>query len=164
MTTHAINTPAGPLAAGEQAPDFVVIDHKGDTVRLSDFQGKRAVVLFFYPKDDSPSCRREACSFRDQYAAFQDAGAEVIGINGDSAKSHQAFAEKRSLSYRLLTDIGGKVRKLYGVPALLGLFTHRVTFVIDRDGVIRHVVNSQAGSQRHVSEALATVKRISAGE
>jgi len=148
----------GLLEAGQAAPDFELKDHNGNTIKLSALRGK-TVVLFFYPKDDSPSCTREACSFRDQYADFQDADAVILGINGESSGAHNAFAGRQSLNYPLLTDTGNAVQKAYGVPAILGLFTGRVTFVIDRDGIVQHVVND-AGSQRHVREALETVKRL----
>ncbi len=160
MTLGAQNAP-GPLSVGQPAPDFILQDHNEETVTLSDFRGRSSVVLFFYPKDDSPSCRREACSFRDQYAVFREAGAVILGINGEGAKSHRAFASLRALPFPLLTDKGGSVRKRYGVPVFLGLFTNRVTFVIDQEGIIRHVVNSQAGSRKHVAEALETVKKLS---
>jgi len=150
----------GKLEVGQPAPDFSLNDHNGKSVKLSALRGK-IVVLFFYPKDDSPSCTREACSFRDQYADFRDAGAEVLGVNGESSGTHSAFAGRQSLNYSLLTDTGNAVQKAYGVPAMLGLFTSRVTFVIDREGIVRHIV-SDPGSQRHVREALETVKRLAA--
>jgi peroxiredoxin Q/BCP len=117
-------------------------------------------VLYFYPKDDTPGCTAEACAFRDQYEVFRDAGAEVIGISSDSAKSHQAFAARHSLPFVLLSDPAGKVRGQFGVGKTLGLFPGRVTFVMDRDGIVRHAFDSQLMATRHVSEALDVVKQL----
>ena len=146
------------LAAGDRAPDFALPDRTGRTIRLSDYRGKKAVVLYFYPKDDTPGCTKEACAFRDQYQDLQDAGAEVIGVSSDSADSHAKFASKYSLPFVLVADPGGAVRKQYGVPATLGLLPGRVTFVIDPDGVIRHVFNSQFQATRHVAEAVEALR------
>jgi peroxiredoxin Q/BCP len=146
------------VKAGERAPDFALADANGREVRLADLLG-RPVVLYFYPKDDTPGCTREACSFRDQYQDFRDAGAEVIGVSSDSSESHRRFAERHRLPFTLLADPGGRVRKLYGIPATLGLLPGRVTFVIDAEGVVRHVFNSQLAPTRHVEEALEVVRR-----
>jgi len=118
------------------------------------------VVLYFYPKDDTPGCTKEACSFRDQYQDFQDAGAEVIGVSSDAEASHEKFAAKHRLPFVLLADRSGVVRKQYGVPATLGLLPGRVTFVIDRQGIVRHVFNSQLQATRHVEEAIAALRAL----
>jgi len=149
------------VAVGQKAPEFDLCDAQGKRVRLADFRGKRSVVLYFYPKDDTPGCTKEACSFRDSYEAFKEAGAEVIGVSSDSEASHGKFATKYKLPFTLVSDADGAVRKRYGVPATLGLLPGRVTFVIDRDGVVRHVFNSQLQATRHVEEALQTLKRLS---
>jgi peroxiredoxin Q/BCP len=146
------------LAPGDRAPEFSLPDANGRSVRLADFRGKRAVVLYFYPKDDTPGCTKEACGFRDSYEEFTAAGAEVIGVSSDSGASHQGFARKHKLPFTLLSDRDGTVRKQYGVPATLGLLPGRVTFVIDRAGVVRHVFNSQLAATRHVAEALAALR------
>jgi peroxiredoxin Q/BCP len=146
------------VAVGDRAPDFSLPDASGRTVSLSAFQGQKAVVLYFYPKDDTPGCTKEACSFRDSYEDFTAAGAEVIGVSSDSGDSHQRFAKKYQLPFTLLSDEGALVRKKYGVPATLGLLPGRVTFVIDREGVVRHVFNSQLAATRHVTEALALIQ------
>jgi thioredoxin-dependent peroxiredoxin len=146
------------IAAGDEAPDFALPDARGETVRLSDFRGRKPVVLYFYPKDDTPGCTKEACAFRDAYEDFGAAGAEVIGVSADDAAAHQRFAEKHRLPFRLLSDRDGAVRKRYGVPATLGLLPGRVTFVIDREGRVRHVFNSQLQAERHVREALAALQ------
>jgi peroxiredoxin Q/BCP len=148
------------IDVGQKAPDFDLSDAQGKRVRLADFRGKRSVVLYFYPKDDTPGCTKEACSFRDSYEAFKEAGAEVIGVSSDSEASHGKFATKYKLPFTLVSDADGAVRKRYGVPATLGLLPGRVTFVIDRDGVVRHVFNSQLQATRHVEEALQTLKRL----
>ena len=148
------------VRVGDQAPDFVLPDRTGKMVRLSDFRGRKAVVLYFYPKDDTPGCTKESCAFRDSYEEFSDAGAEVIGVSSDSAESHGKFAAKHRLPFTLLSDQGGQVRARYGVPATLGLLPGRVTFVIDRDGVVRHVFNSQFQATQHVTEALEALRRL----
>jgi peroxiredoxin Q/BCP len=148
------------VKVGEQAPDFVLPDRTGKQVRLSEFRGRKAVVLYFYPKDDTPGCTKESCAFRDSYEDFQDAGAEVIGVSSDSTESHGRFAAKHRLPFTLLADQGGQVRARYGVPATLGLLPGRVTFVIDRDGIVRHVFNSQFQATQHVAESLEALRRL----
>ena len=147
------------VKAGDKAPDFELKDQRGKSVHLGDFRGKKAVVLYFYPKDDTPGCTKEACAFRDQYEDFKDAGAEVIGVSSDSEEKHAKFVEKYHLPFTLVADRGGAVRKEYGVPATLGLLPGRVTFVMDRDGVVRHVFNSQFQATQHVTEALQTLRQ-----
>jgi len=147
------------IEAGQPAPDFDLPDAEGKRIRLADFRGKKAVVLYFYPKDDTPGCTKEACSFRDSYEDFQDAGAEVIGVSSDSATSHAKFAKRYKLPFTLLSDAKGEVRKKYGVPSTMGLMPGRVTYVIDKRGVVRHVFNSQLQATRHVSEALAALEK-----
>ena len=148
------------IKVGDTAPDFSLPDRTGKTVRLSDFRGKKAVVLYFYPKDDTPGCTKEACSFRDQYQDFADVGAEVIGVSSDSPESHGKFVDKFKLPFVLVADSGGDVRKRYGVPATLGLLPGRVTFVIDKQGVVRHVFNSQLQATKHVDEAKAALQAM----
>lgn len=142
---------------GKKAPAFTLKDAAGEKVSLGDFAGKN-LVLYFYPKDDTPGCTKEACSFRDHYQDFVDAGAEVVGVSSDDGASHERFSKKYDLPFTLLSDEAGAVRKLYGVPATLGLLPGRVTFVIDREGVVRHVFNSQLAATRHVEEALRTLR------
>ena len=148
------------IGVGQPAPDFALPDRSGRTVRLGDYRGRKAVVLYFYPKDDTPGCTKEACSFRDQYQDFQDAGAEVIGVSSDAEASHEKFAAKYRLPFVLLADKGGAVRRQYGVPATLGLLPGRVTFVIDKQGIVRHVFNSQFQATRHVQEAIAALRAM----
>ena len=149
---------------GERAPDFSLPDAEGRSFRLSERRGKTPVVLYFYPKDDTPGCTKEACGFRDQYEDFVRLGAEVVGVSSDSSASHQRFAAKHRLPLTLLADEGGTVRRLYGVPANLGgLIPGRVTFVIDREGVVRHVLNAQLDAKRHIEESLANLEAQAAG-
>jgi peroxiredoxin Q/BCP len=148
----------GKIAVGDMAPDFELKDKDGNVVRLSDFRGKQSVVLYFYPKDDTPGCTAQACSFRDSYEDFKAAGAEVIGISSDSGRSHNKFAEHHRLPFVLLSDIIGKVRKAYGAYDLLGLIPGRVTFVIDKEGRVIHKFDSQLNPTKHIAEALAKLK------
>jgi peroxiredoxin Q/BCP len=145
------------IQSGDEAPDFTLPDADGKLVRLSDRRG-RAVVLYFYPKDETPGCTLEACAFRDQYEDFVDAGADVIGVSSDSSASHRTFAKRHRLPFTLLADEKGAVRKRYGVPSTFGLMPGRVTFVIDADGIVRHVFNSQLAVTRHVTEALDALR------
>ena len=149
----------GGVQVGDQAPDLALPDRSGKTVRLSELRGK-PVVLYFYPKDDTPGCTKESCTFRDQYQDFQDAGAEVIGVSSDSPESHEKFATKYRLPFVLLSDRGGAVRKLYGVPSTLGVLPGRVTYVIDGQGTVRHIFNSQLQAAQHVEEALKALRDI----
>jgi len=148
------------VTVGDKAPDFRLLDQNGNEVCLADFLGKKAVVLYFYPKDETPGCTKEACGFRDSYEEFVKAGAEVIGISGDSAARHKAFAESHRLPFRLLADEGSGVRKAYGAPATLWILPGRVTYVIDKSGVVRHVFASQFQATRHVDEALSVVHTL----
>jgi len=150
------------LKVGDQAPDFTLPTSGGKEVRLSDLYGKKTVVVFFYPKDDTPGCTVEACSFRDSYDAFAEAGAEVVGISSDTVDSHDRFASKHGLPMTLLSDRDGKVRQLFGVKSTLGILPGRATFVIDRLGVVRHVFVSQLRAGAHVGEALTVVKGLTA--
>jgi peroxiredoxin Q/BCP len=145
------------LKLGAIAPDFELPDASGNPLRLSSYRGKNAVVVYFYPEDDTGVCTKQACTFRDDFAKFQGAGAVILGISDDSSASHAAFTSKYSLPFPLLSDKGGRVRKLYGVSRKFGVLPGRVTFVIDREGVVRHVYSALFESDKHVSEALAAV-------
>ena len=151
------------LQIGDNAPDFTLPKANGEPVSLSDFRGRADVVLFFYPKDYSPACTVEACSFRDRYEVFRDAGAEVIGVSADSVTSHERFATQFRLPFLLLTDKGGIVRKRYGITKTFGLFPGRRTYLIDRQGIIRHIFSSQFLPTKHVTEALSVLKTLPGG-
>jgi len=148
------------LAKGDKAPDFALLDQNGTKVSLSDFAGKQSVVVYFYPKDDTPGCTKESCAFRDQFEAFTDAAAIVIGISSDSVGSHKKFVEKYNLPFTLLADAGGSVRKAFRVPASLGVLPGRVTYVIDKEGVIQHAFSSQMNPLKHIDESLSVLKTL----
>jgi thioredoxin-dependent peroxiredoxin len=145
------------VKVGSVAPDFTLPSQAGEMVSLEEYFGRKPVVLFFYPKDDSPGCTREVCAFREYFEEFGELDAEVIGISSDSVESHRSFAVKHELSFTLLSDEGGNIRRLYGVPKTFSLFPGRVTYVIDREGVVRHVFASQLSVGRHVQEALTAL-------
>ena len=150
------------IKVGDKAPDFTLPAQSGEPVRLQDRLGERVVVLYFYPKDNTSGCTAEACAFRDSHEAFTDAGAEVIGVSSDSADKHAGFADRHKLPFTLLADQGGRVRKAYGVPGVLGLIPGRVTYVIDRTGTVRHIFNSMTNIGQHVSDALEVVRQLQA--
>lgn len=151
------------VKVGDNAPEFTLKSGDGKSVSLSEFRGKKSVVLFFYPKDETSVCTKEACAFRDQFQVFKDLGAEVIGVSSDSEQSHKGFAEHYKLPYILLSDDGGQLRKTYGVPATMGIIPGRVTYVIDKNGIVKHVFNSQMEGEKHVTEAIATLKKMTSG-
>ena len=148
------------IGVGDLAPDFTLRSQSGDQVNLKQLLDRSVVVLYFYPKDNTPGCTAEAKAFRDGHQAFRELGAEVIGVSSDTVDSHRDFASKCDLPFTILSDEGGKVRKLYGVPSTLGLLPGRVTYVIDSMGVVRHVFNSQTSPARHVDEAVKVLKVI----
>ena len=149
---------------GDKAPGFTLESQTGENVTLSDFLGKKNVVLYFYPKDETPGCTREACTFRDSYELFTDLGAEVIGVSADTVDSHKAFAEHHNLPFTLLSDLDNNVRKLYGATSTLGFIPGRVTFIIDKKGVVRHLFSSQLQPEKHVEEAKEVLKKINEEE
>jgi len=149
------------IKVGDMAPDFTLPAQDGGNVSLHDYAGEKALVLYFYPKDNTPGCTKEACSFRDAYEDFKKAGAEVLGVSSDSEKSHQGFAGEYKLPFKLLADKDGKLRKAYGVPSTGGVLPGRVTYVIDKTGVVRLIFNSQLDSNKHVTEALTVIKHFS---
>jgi peroxiredoxin Q/BCP len=148
------------LNIGDRAPDFRLEDGSGESVSLSDFWGKTVVILFFYPKDNSRICTREACGFRDSYELFKELGSEVIGISSDSSPSHAEFASRHRLPFILLSDTDGVVRKRFGISKTFGLLPGRTTFILDKKGIIRHVFSSQIRAQKHVDEAIQIVQAI----
>ncbi len=147
------------LTVGDRAPQFQAVLQDGSTFNLADLLGKKIVVLFFYPKDHTPVCTKEACAFRDSYERFVAAGAEVIGVSSDSQASHRSFAEKHRLPFPIISDHDRSLRKLFGVPNPLGFIPGRVTYVIDREGVIRMVFSAIFASDDHVEKALEAVQK-----
>jgi peroxiredoxin Q/BCP len=145
------------IQVGDRAPAFSAPLQDGGTFDSAALLGKRWLVLFFYPKDNTPVCTKEACAFRDSYEKFVAAGAEVVGVSSDSAASHARFAERHRLPFPIVADTDRRVRKLFGVPNPLGVIPGRVTYVIDRDGIVRLVYAALFASDKHVAQALAAV-------
>lgn len=149
------------MAPMETLPDLTLQGPDGP-VRLHDLLGANTLVLYFYPRDETPGCTAQACSFRDSYEAFTDAGATVVGISSDPPASHQAFAAKHRLPFLLLSDPDEAARRAFGVKSTLGLLPGRETFVIDPQGAIRYRFSSQLRATEHVKRALEQVKRLRA--
>lgn len=147
------------LAPGDQMPD-VTLPGPGGPVRLWDLLGDKVLVVYFYPKDETPGCTAEACRFRDEYESFVEAGAEVVGISGDSPSSHEGFRAKHQLPFVLLSDVEGEARCAFGVRSTFGLLPGRATFVIDRSGTVRHVFESQLRVHEHVKRAQQLVRAL----
>eukprot|EP00741_Cyanophora_paradoxa_P020151 tig00000219_g19452.t1 len=149
------------VKVGERAPLFSGMDQTGNVVSLQDFLGRKTVVLFFYPKDETPGCTKEACGFRDSSSSFAAVDAQVIGISSDSVKSHQAFASKFGLNYPLIADNKGSIRSSFKVPnGMMGMVDGRVTYVIDSTGVVRLVFDSLTGYNDHVAKALECARQF----
>ncbi|MCL4144362.1 UNVERIFIED_CONTAM: hypothetical protein GTU68_039590 [Idotea baltica] len=149
------------LQVGDEAPNFELLNQDGDEVELMSYRGKKHVVLYFYPKDETPGCTKEACGFRDSYELFVAAGAEVIGVSADSIDSHKLFALNRRLPFQLLSDLKNTTRKKYGVSgSWMGLIPGRETFVIDKDGMIRHRFSSQFQIDQHIQDSLSILENL----
>ena len=149
------------IEVGDSIPTFSLKDQNGNQFDISTVVGKKKLVIYFYPKDDSPGCTKEACYFRDQFDVFNQADALIIGISGQSVESHSKFAEKYRLNYTLLSDEGDKIRKLIGVPTnLFGLLPGRVTYIINKEGKVVYIFNSQIKAAEHVDEALKILKEL----
>ncbi|KAL4589377.1 hypothetical protein LXL04_002283 [Taraxacum kok-saghyz] len=148
------------VTKGSVAPSFTLKDQDGKTVSLSKFKGK-PVVVYFYPADETPGCTKQACAFRDSYEKFKKAGAQVVGISGDDAESHKAFAKKYRLPFTLLSDEGNKVRKDWGVPSdLFGTLPGRQTYVLDKNGVVQLIYNNQFQPEKHIDETLKLLQSL----
>jgi len=148
------------LNIGDKIPSFSLTDSHGNAYKHDKFIGEKVVVIYFYPKNFTPGCTKEACDFRDSYEQFKDLGAEVIGISSDSEKSHQNFKKKYNLHYTFLSDSSGETRKKFGVKNhLLGLIPGRETFVFDKKGMLRLKFNS-LNAKHHMEKALEAVKKI----
>jgi peroxiredoxin Q/BCP len=150
------------LGVGDRAPLVSLADQNG-IARRSDQLAGQWLVLFFYPKDDTPGCTAEACAFRDGYGEFQALGAEVWGVSGDDAGSHLRFAARHQLPFPLLVDRDNALRRAFGVPSVLGLLPGRVTYLIDPEGVVRHSFNNLLDGAAHRRDALAVLRRLQAG-
>ena len=152
-----------PIASGDRAPALAAVAHTGQQISLADYLGKQVVVLYFYPMDGTAVCTAEACAFRDAFQDFVQAGAVVIGVSGDSLARHRTFAEQQKLPFLLLSDADGAIRRSFGVPKTFGLIPGRVTYIIDKQGIVRHVFNSQFSADQHVKEAMEIARKLSAG-
>ena len=146
------------LKAGDPAPELKLKDQNGNLVFLRDFAQKKWVVLYFYPKDDTPGCTKEACSFRDESAVFAPFNVQIIGVSVDNAESHKSFAKKFSLNFPLLADPTKKVTKAYGALAFYRL-AKRMTFIIDPQGMIRKIFDS-VSPQNHVEEIVEALREL----
>jgi thioredoxin-dependent peroxiredoxin len=146
---------------GSAVPQFTLPDQNGNLFSVNSVVGKKNLVIYFYPKDDSPGCTKEACSFRDSFEVFNEADAMIIGISGQSVESHKKFAEKYRLSFTLLSDEGDKVRKLFGVPVnFLGMLPGRVTYIVNKSGKVIYIFDSQVQATKHVDEALRILQGL----
>lgn len=149
------------IELGDVMPHFTAVDTHGNTFDSRDYVGKKPVVIYFYPKDSTPGCTAQACSFRDQYHDFTDLGAEVIGISSDSVDSHDTFAKRYRLPFILLSDTDKKIRKLFGVPSgLLGILPGRVTYVVAKEGKVILVFDNSINATKHIPVALEAIKKI----
>lgn len=149
------------LTIGDRIPDFSLLDENKNVVSSSELMNNGPVVVYFYPKDDTPGCTKEACSFRDSYEEFTDKGVRVVGISSDSPESHLKFKEKYNLPFTLLADTDNTVRKAFGVKGdFFGLIPGRVTFIFNEDGIIQHVYDSQTRSENHVLESFQAIEGI----
>jgi len=151
----------GKVRVGDLAPDFSLLDQSNNMIHLSGLVKQNIVVLYFYPKDFSMGCTVEACTFRDNYEAFEEAGVTVVGVSSDSVESHQAFAQKHRLPFILLSDEDSHIQKMYGIQSVFAaFFPGRITYIIDKHGIVRHVFSSRVNMQAHVTSALKIVKEL----
>jgi peroxiredoxin Q/BCP len=143
------------LAIGDTLPSFELTNDQDEVFKLTEHIGKNNLIIYFYPKDDTPGCTKEACAFRDGFEEFSDLDAEIIGISADSPQSHRDFKSKYELPFILLSDPDNKVRDLFGIKKdLLGIIPGRVTFVVDKKGIVQFIYNSQTNAEKHVKEAM----------
>jgi len=161
LNLNKTNTKMDRIEVDSTVPSFELKDQYGKLFKLDSVLSKKNLVIYFYPKDDSPGCTKEACSFRDQFYDFEDADAIIIGINSQSVESHLNFAKKHRLNFTLLSDTDNEVRKLFGVPTnLFGLIPGRVTYVINKKGKVVYMFNSQIQAEKHVKEALNVLQEM----
>jgi peroxiredoxin Q/BCP len=154
-------TNANEINIGSSIPSFTLPDQNSNLFDINSVIGKKNQLIYFYPKNDSPGCTKEACSFRDQFEVFKEVDAVIIGISGQSVESHKEFAEKYRLSFTLLSDEGDKLRKLFGVPTnFLGMLPGHVTYIADKKGKVIYIFNSQTQATRHVDEASRILKGL----
>ena len=148
------------LKVGDKIPNFTSKDAKGNDFDSQNIVGQKPLVIYFYPKDNTPGCTTQACSFRDQYEDFKDLGAEVIGISSDTVASHLKFSKQYKLPFILLSDFDKKIRKAFGVPTgMFGLLPGRVTYVTDKNGIIKMIFDSMLAA-KHIPKALQAIKKL----
>lgn len=147
------------LEVGDKVPSFTLNDQNGKVFTVNSSIGK-PMVIYFYPKDDTPGCVKEACKFRDDFEKFKDIGSLVIGISGDSVESHKKFEEKYNLPFTLLADVNNEVRKLFGVPKSMFFLPGRVTYVVDKNGIVKYIFNSQFGAEKHIENSLKKLEKF----
>ncbi|MDD5184946.1 MAG: peroxiredoxin [Paludibacter sp.] len=156
QTTEKTDT----IKVGSQVPSFSLKDQNGHEFDINSVKGKHNLVIYFYPKDETPGCTKEACTFRDQFEVFKKEDAVIIGISGQSVASHLEFANKYHLNFTLLSDEGNKVRKLFGVPGSILGMPGRVTYVVNKEGKVVLVFNSQFDAEKHIEEAMKVLKNM----
>jgi thioredoxin-dependent peroxiredoxin len=150
------------ISVGDKCPIFSLPNQRGEIFKISEFIGKKLLVIYFYPKDETTGCTAEACSFRDSYEEFESMGCEIIGISSDSISSHEKFASKYRLNFTLLADTEQTVRRKFGVPTnFFGLVAGRVTYIVDISGIVRSVHNAQVDATSHIKESIKMIKKLS---
>ena len=148
------------VQVGSQLPKFTLKDDKGADYSPSQWIGEKYVVIYIYPKDDTPGCTKESCSFRDSKTDFDELDAVIIGISADDQESHAKFKDKYNLTYTLLCDTNKVARKMFGVPStLLGMIPGRVTYIFNKNGECIHIINSQMNPEKHINESLEMIKK-----
>jgi len=147
------------IKVGDKIPLFNLKDQNGTDFDIRNVIGKQNIVIYFYPKDDTPGCTKEACKFRDEFEVFTDLNTFVIGISSDSVTSHKQFEEKYKLPFTLLSDTDKKVRKLFGVPKSMGFIPGRVTYVINKLGEVISIFNSMTNAEKHIKESIIALQK-----
>jgi thioredoxin-dependent peroxiredoxin len=149
------------ITIGSNCPEFTLLNQEGKEVNMRDFIGTKNIIIYFYPKDNTPGCTKEACSFRDSMHDLNNLDCEVFGISADSVSSHKAFSERFRLTFNLLSDENNLIRKQFKVPAnLFGIFPGRVTYIINKEGKVIHIINSQTNPEKHIKETIEVVKGL----
>lgn len=148
------------IEVGDKVPHFRLYNQEEKIIDITNYLGK-PMIIYFYPKNNTPGCTKEACAFRDEYHRFSKAGITVFGISTDSVESHKKFKTKYRLPFDLLSDKNNQVRKAFGVPSdLFGLIPGRVTYIIDAKGVVRHLIDNQMNIGKHIEESLRSLRTL----
>lgn len=148
------------IKCGDTAPDFVLPNQDGKQIALHDVLKRGPVVIFFYPKDQTPGCTKQACTFRDNIESFEKKGVSVLGISSDSVESHARFSNKHGFNFDILSDKNGQIRQAFGVAKSLGLLPGRVTYVLDKQGVVQNIIGGQLKAEQHIPRALEAIEQI----